>query len=72
MKKLQKAFTLIELIIITSIIVIITLSGTVYFNDFTDKIEIKNKLNYTKYILKNMDKQVKNYEIYDYEILINP
>lgn len=72
MKKIIKAFTLIELLIVTTIITVISSAWIFYFLDFIQDQEISQKLYVIEDNLKNLDKQVKNYEIFDYEIIFNP
>lgn len=70
-KRLLKAFTLIELIIVISIITLITTSSTFYFIDFVNNQEIKQKLQLIKSDLSDLDKEVKDYKTFDYQIEMN-
>jgi len=67
-KKLLKAFTLIELIIVISIITLITTSSVFYFLDFVNNQEIKQKIQLIENDLKELDKEVKNYKTFDYQL----
>jgi prepilin-type N-terminal cleavage/methylation domain-containing protein len=71
MKKILKAFTLIELIVVISIITIISASWVFYFLDFVKEQEINQKLSIIEDDLNNLDKQVKNYKIFDYKVILN-
>ena len=72
MRKFNKtAFTLIELIIVITIIVISSSTGIFYFYDFIWKQELKQELFTIKKTIKSLDQKIKDYEIFDYEININ-
>jgi prepilin-type N-terminal cleavage/methylation domain-containing protein len=71
MKKILKAFTLIELIVVISIITIISASWVFYFLDFVKEQEINQKLSIIEDDLNNLDKQVKDYKIFDYELKLD-
>ncbi|MFK7779839.1 MAG: type II secretion system protein [Candidatus Gracilibacteria bacterium] len=66
-----KAFTLIELLIVTTIIVLMSASSIFYFLDFVQEQEISQKLFIIEDDIKLLDKKVKNYDILDYELLFN-
>ena len=68
MKKIKKAFTLIELLVVTTIIALISGSWVFYFLDFVKQQEVSQKLVIIKDDLESLDKQVKNYDIFDYEL----
>jgi len=67
-KTLLKAFTLIELIIVISIITLITTSSVFYFLDFVNNQEIKQKIQLIENDLLELDKEVKNYKTFDYQL----
>jgi len=65
------AFTLIELIVVTTIIIILASSSTLYFANFVGSQQVKQELSIIEDDLKDLDKSIKNYAIFDYEILFN-
>ncbi len=67
----RSAFTLIELIVVITIIVVITTSWVFYFLDFVKTQGIKQKLIIIEDNIKKLDKKVKNYEIFDYNLKFN-
>lgn len=71
MKKILFAFTLVELIVVISIITLLTTSSVFYFFDFVKEQEISQKLTLIEDNLKDLDKKVKKYEIFDYELHFN-
>jgi len=68
MKKKIKWFTLIELIVVISIIAVISSSWIVYFTDFSDDLKIKNSVSEIKSGIESLDNKIKNREIFDYEL----
>jgi prepilin-type N-terminal cleavage/methylation domain-containing protein len=70
-KSFKKAFTLIELIVVISIMTLITWSTVFYFIDFVKKQELTQKIEVIKDNLQNLDNNVKKYNIFDYELLFN-
>lgn len=71
MKYIKKAFTLIELIVVISIITITTSSWVFYFFDYIKSQEISQKLSQVEDELNFLDKQIKDYKIFDYELNFN-
>ncbi|NVP17984.1 prepilin-type N-terminal cleavage/methylation domain-containing protein [Candidatus Gracilibacteria bacterium] len=69
MKKNIIAFTMIELIVVISIISIISVSSLNGFFNFLDDSQIKTKASEIILTIENLDKKIKNYEIYDYSII---
>jgi len=65
------AFTLVELIVVISILTLISAASVFYFLDFSKNQEIKQKLSLIEEEFKILDKKVKEYEIFDYELNIN-
>ena len=65
------AFTLIELIVVISIIMILSSSGVVYFFDFIWSQKLKQELEIIKEDFKELDKDIKNYNIFDYSLYLN-
>lgn len=69
--KIITAFTLIELLVVITIITIISTSGIFYFFDFVKNQEINQKI----YVIENdinlLGKEIKNYKIFDYELIFN-
>ncbi len=70
-KVLIKAFTLVELIVVISIMTLITTSTVFYFVDFVKNKELTQKIKIIENQLIDLDKDIKNYKIYDYEINLN-
>ena len=68
MKKNKIAFTMIELIVITLIMILLTSSSVFYFFDFTDNRELIIQTDILKDTIGDLDKQVKRFEISDYEL----
>jgi hypothetical protein len=66
-----KAFTLIELIVVISIIITISVSWVFYFSDFIESQELKQKLSLIEDSFEELDKEVWNYNIFDYDISLN-
>lgn len=66
-----KWFTLIELIIVISIIMIVSSSWTYYFSKFIWSQKIKQELEIIKSDFDILDKNIKNYNIFDYKINLN-
>ena len=71
MNNINKAFTLIELIVVISIITIISSSGVFYFLDFIKAQEISQKISIIEDDFNDLDKQIKDYKIFDYELIFN-
>jgi prepilin-type N-terminal cleavage/methylation domain-containing protein len=70
-KTFLKAFTLIELIIVITIITFITTSSVFYFLDFVKNQEIKQRIEVIENNIKQLDSDIKKYKIFDYELLFN-
>jgi len=70
-KSSLKAFTLIELIVVISIIIITSTSWVFYFLDYVKNQEISQKINIIKNNINKIDTEVKKYEIFDYEMFFN-
>lgn len=68
---MKKAFTLIELIVVISIITITASSWVFYFLDFVKSNEIKSKLSLLETEIENIDNKVDNYEIFDYKLIFS-
>ena len=71
MKKEKLAFTLIELLISVSIVSIISVSSINWFFNFLQQREANMKMMEFSYYLDSLDKEVKNHEIFDYQLEIN-
>jgi len=67
----KNAFTLIELIVVVTIIVITSSSGILYFSDFIWNQELKQELYVLESNIKSLDNDVRKYKIFDYELHIN-
>ncbi|MDP2090387.1 MAG: hypothetical protein Q8K30_02210 [Candidatus Gracilibacteria bacterium] len=68
---IKLAFTYIELIVVITIITLLSSTGVFYFNDFVKNQELTLKVNTIEDNLKDLDKKIKNNEIFDYEIQLN-
>lgn len=64
----NKAFSLIELIVVISIIAIISSSGMFYYNNFVEKLKISNSVSEIKSDLDSLDNKISKREIFDYEL----
>lgn len=71
MKKQHLAFTLIELLIVVSIIAIVTWSGLFYWFKQLSSIELSNKTKKVVDIIDNLDGQIYSKEIIDYTLLLD-
>jgi hypothetical protein len=71
MKKILKAFTYIELIVVISIITLLSTTWVFYFLEFVKSQEINQKVNTIDMDFKELDKKIKSFEIFDYEIQLN-
>ncbi len=69
--QLDKAFTLIELLVVIAIITLLSSAWIFYFLDFVKEQEISQKLYIIDDNLEELDKKVKDYNIFDYELLFN-
>lgn len=67
----KTAFTLVELLIVIAIISILSASSIVYFNNYTDSLKIQTRLSYIYTYFEELDNEVKNKQIYDYELHLN-
>ncbi len=68
MYKNKKWFSFIEIIIVCSILSIVAVSWSYYFNDFLQKQEVNIYTNNLEQHITKLDNLVKNNEIYDYQI----
>lgn len=71
MKKIIKGFTLIEILVVISIIAIMSSVSINSFFNLTKNNNTKNKLLEISSDIKSLDLKVKNYEIFDYEIIFD-
>jgi prepilin-type N-terminal cleavage/methylation domain-containing protein len=71
MKKIKKAFSLIELIIVSSILVIVSSSGVIYFTDFIDNLALKKTISIIWNNFETLDKKIDRKEIFDYELYLS-
>lgn len=65
---MKKAFTLVELLVVVSIISIVTIFSMSSFMRFIDEKEIESGIIIFKDDIKSLDKKIKNKEILDYKI----
>lgn len=63
-----KAFTLIELLIVISIIIVVSTAWAFSFFDFLKKRELNLKLNEIEQFIVNKDKKINSKEIFDYKL----
>lgn len=71
MKKKKIAFTMIELLVVVSIISIISITAINWFFNFLQNKELVLKANEISLYIDNLDKKIKNHEIYDYNVIID-
>ncbi len=71
MKKKKIAFTMIELLVVVSIISIISITSINWFFNFLQNKELVLKANEISLYIDNLDKKIKNHEIYDYNVIID-
>lgn len=71
MKKIKKAFTLIELIVVSFIITLLSSASVFYFFDFVENKKLSQMLLLIENDILELDKKVKNYEIFDYELIFD-
>lgn len=71
MKKIIKAFTYIELLVVVTIITLLSSAWVFYFLDFVQDQEINNKLFIIEDNLDSLDRQIKKHEIFDYQAIFN-
>lgn len=62
------AFTYIELLVVITIITLLSSSWVFYFLDFLKNQELSQKVNTIDDNFKDLDKRIKNYSIFDYEM----
>jgi len=67
MKKI-KAFTFIELLVVSAILIIISTSSVFYFFGFLDQTKLNTWIDYIKDELKLLDNKIKNKDLLNYEI----
>ena len=71
MKILNKAFTLVELLVVTTIITLLSVWSVFYFLDFVKNQEIIQKVMLIEDNFDDLDKQIKDYKIFDYQLIFN-
>jgi len=67
---MKKAFTFIELLVVSAILIIISTSSVFYFFGFLDQSKLNTWIDYVKDELKFLDNKVKNKDLLDYEIYL--
>lgn len=68
-QKLDKpAFTFVELIVVTSILVLVSVSSVFYFSGFIDNYKLKSEIGLIKNNIDDFDNKVRNKQSYDYEM----
>lgn len=67
---MKKAFTLVELLVVISIIAITSIIWISSFFNFVWQQEINSKISTFEDDIKSLDKKVKNREIFDYKIVL--
>lgn len=68
MKIQKQAFTLIELMVVTTILILISVTSVFYFSWFIDSFKLKTELWLVENIIKNFDTDIHNKKSYDYEM----
>ncbi len=68
MKENKVAFTLVELIVVSLIIILLSSGSVFYFFEFTDQRELTIHADILEDRIEELNKQVKNFHISDYEI----
>lgn len=69
--KTKLAFTLIEIIIVITILVLVSSAWIMYFTNFVDDYRLEKELSLVKNQFEELDKQVQKKEILDYELHLN-
>ncbi len=67
---MKKAFTFIELLVVSAILILISTSSVFYFFGFLDQSKLNLWVSYIEDELKNYDKKVKNKDTTDYKIFL--
>jgi prepilin-type N-terminal cleavage/methylation domain-containing protein len=67
----KKAFTLIELIVVTSIIILLSTAGVFYFSNFIQTNEANQDIASFEDNLKTLDSDVKRHKILDYTLVFH-
>jgi len=67
----KKAFTLIELLIVISIITILTSSGVIYFFRQVSSIKLSSEIEKIVDIVDNLDSEIDNKKVLDYSLYIS-
>lgn len=67
----RKGFTYIELLVVITIITFLSASWTYYFNDFIKNKELEQKIITIENDFQELENKIKDYSIYDYEIILN-
>jgi prepilin-type N-terminal cleavage/methylation domain-containing protein len=67
----KNAFTLIELLVVITIITLLTSSGVIYFFRQVSSIQIASEIEKVVDIVDELDSQIDNKKILDYNIYIN-
>ena len=70
-KIIKNAFTLVELLVVIAIITLLSIWSVFYFLDFVKNQEISQRIILIEDNFNGLDKDIKNYKIYDYELLFN-
>jgi len=71
MQKENKAFTFVEILFVVMIIFLLSISWVNYFNSFIDSKRIEKDLSFVETKIKDLNKKVKDNEIYDYEMIFS-
>lgn len=71
MQKENKAFTFVEILFVVMIIFLLSISWVNYFNNFIDSKRIEKDLSFVETKIKDLNKKVKDNEIYDYEMIFS-
>jgi type II secretory pathway pseudopilin PulG len=68
---IKKAFSLVEIMFVISIITFLSVSSVTYFNNFVDSKRIEKDTDFINNSIENLNYKVKNRECYDYEIIFS-
>lgn len=71
MQKENKAFTFVEILFVVTIITFLSISWVNYFNNFIDSKRVEKDLSFIDTKIIQLNKKVKDKEIYDFEIVFS-
>lgn len=71
MRKIKKAFSIVEIMFVIAIITFLSASSVNYFNKFVDKSKLDKDLFFINNNIEKFNNKVNNKECYDYEIIFS-